>query len=149
MDPASEESRVAWQPLTPPGIAAFAHASTNRLLLVQLVFAAVASVAVAWFVATGWFPTVSQAIRGLPPEGQIRSGTLDWRGDSTTVLAEDRFLSIAVDLQHEGEARSPAHVNIEFGRDGVKIFSLLGYIELFYPKLLTVSFNRNELEPWW
>jgi hypothetical protein len=64
-------------------------------------------------------------------------------------LAENRFLSIAVDLNHSGEVRSPAHIQVEFGRDHVKIFSLLGYVQTAYPRRWVVSFNRAELQPWW
>jgi hypothetical protein len=42
---APAESTVAWEPLTPRGVAAFARARLSRLLLVQFVVASLAAVA--------------------------------------------------------------------------------------------------------
>ncbi len=149
MEAPPEKAPVAWQPLTARGLAAFAHASLGRLLLIQLIFAFVAASAVVWFVHENWFPTVLAAIRHLPPEGQIRSGKLDWRADSPVRLAESRFIGLAVDLKHEGQARSPAHVQVEFGQSDVRVSSLLGFLKHAYPKGWIIAFNRPELEPWW
>ncbi len=139
----------AWQPLTPRGVAAFAGAKLARLLTVQFVFAALTAATVVWFLHTGWFPIVRESIRQLPSRGEIRSGHLNWAGPSPQALGAGNFLAIAVDLKHEGAVRSPAHVQIEFAREDVRIFSLFGYIEVGYPKHLTLPFNRPELEPWW
>lgn len=140
---------LAWQPFTWRGVAAFAHARLGRLLLVQLVVALLAAAAVVGFLHECWFPVIREAIEHLPAEGQIRQGKLDWYGDSPAPLAENRFLGLAVDLLHEGEARSPAHVQAEFGRTDVKLFSLLGFTPVAYPKGWAVAFNRTELLPWW
>ena len=81
----------AWEPITPRGVAAFARANFSRLLLVQFIVALLAAVSVAWFLDDACFPTVLAAIQKLPTAGEIRSGKLDWRGDSPQMLAEGRF----------------------------------------------------------
>jgi hypothetical protein len=139
----------AWQPLTPKGIAAFAGSTVGRVLAVQFVFALLAASTVTWFVDRNWFPTITQAIKQLPTEGEIRSGRLTWNGDSPVPLAENRFLAVAVDLKHEGEARSPAHVAVELGERDFKIYSLLGYVEGVYSPRWRIGFNRTEATPWW
>ena len=144
-----EKPQIAWQPLTFGGVAAFARASVGRLLLVQTIFALMTAVVVAWFLSHAWFPTIHQAIQQLPAESQIRSGTLHWPTDSPLLLAESPFLAIAVDLNHQGHARSPAHVQIELGQHSLRIFSLFGYLEVLYPQSRNVPFNRTELVPWW
>ena len=53
---ASAESPIAWEPLTPRGVAAFARARLSRLLLVQFVIASLAAAAVVWFLSDGLFP---------------------------------------------------------------------------------------------
>lgn len=141
--------QFAWQPLTPRGVAAFARASLGRLLLVQLVMALLAAGAVAWFLGTAWFPIISQAIDHLPAQGEIRSGRLDWRGTSPQVLAAGRFLALAVDLKHQGDARTPAHLQVEFGRTDVQFFALFGFTQTLYPPVGSLAFNRPELAPWW
>ena len=75
-----EKAQIAWQPLTMRGVAAFAGASFARLLLVQFIVALFAAGSVVWFLHQAWFPTIGDAIRQLPPQGELRSGRLDWHG---------------------------------------------------------------------
>ena len=139
----------AWQPLTVRGVAAFASASWGRLLIVQFMVALLAAGTVVWLLHKAWFPQIGEAIRQLPPQGELRSGRLDWQGATPARLAEGRFLALVVDLDHTGGARSPAHVQVEFGRADYEIFSLLGYVSGPYPRDWVVAFNRTELVPWW
>jgi hypothetical protein len=149
MSESVEKAPVAWQPLTPRGIAAFACAPLRRLLLVQFIVALMAAASVVWFLHHAWFPTIGVAIRQLPPQGELRSGRLEWQGSTPSRLAEGRFLALVVDPDHGGEARSPAHVQVEFGRTDCKVFSLFGYVQAAYPPSWVVAFNRSELQPWW
>lgn len=140
---------MAWQPFTPRGVSAFAGASFGRLLLVQLVIALIVAGVAVWFVQARWFPVVSGAIRKLPGTGTIQSGRLAWRGDSPVLLAEGRWLAFTIDLRHQGEARSPAHLQIELGERDWQLRSLLGFLSFHYPKSWSVALDRAELEPWW
>jgi hypothetical protein len=143
-------STFAWEPLTPRGVAAFARATFSRLLLVQFIVALLAAASVIWFFDDGCFPTISAAIQKLPADGEIRSGKLDWHGDPSQMLAEGKFLAFDVDLNHSGQIHSTADVQIEFGGDSIRIFSLLpGYSEIFYVPDRIAPFNRAELEPLW
>jgi hypothetical protein len=146
---APTKSTFAWEPLTPRGVAAFARARLSRLLLVQFVVASLAAAAAVWFLSNGCFPTVRAAIRNLPVVGEIRAGRLDWPGHPPQLLAEGRFLAFMIDPDHSGQIHSPADVQIEFGRESVRIISLLGYTEQEYPRDWIVSFNRTDLEPLW
>lgn len=149
MDAPVENRSLAWQPLTPGGVAAFASASLGRLLGVQLVFALLAAAAVIWFLSVGWFPTIRAALRQLPLDGKIASGKLEWPDDNPKALAEGPFLAVAVDLRHEGGARSPAHIQIEFGERDFQVRSLLGFVPWNYPSEWNIPVDRDELEPWW
>ncbi|HWV99859.1 MAG TPA: hypothetical protein VNZ64_09230 [Candidatus Acidoferrum sp.] len=149
MDAPDQKKTFAWQPLTPRGVAAFASASLARLLCVQCLVALAAAGIVVWFLHTAWFPPVINAIRQLPDRGQIQRGLLDSPAPSPSVLAQGRFLAFSLDLQHEGNARPPAHLLVEFGRSDFKVFSLLGYLQSRYPPGRTIPFNRPELQPWW
>ncbi|HVU27830.1 MAG TPA: hypothetical protein VHG71_08865 [Verrucomicrobiae bacterium] len=140
------ERIFAWEPLTPRGVAAFAHAKFSRLLFVQLIFALLAAAVVVWFLYDGCFPIMQTAIHNLPDDGKISSGKLDWRGDSPQLLAEGRFLAFDVDLNHSAQIRSTvADFQIEFGKETIRVFSLLGYADFQYPEN-SLSFNRPELE---
>ena len=108
-------STIAWQPLTPRGVAAFATASLGRLGFVQLIVALLAATTVVWFVRNAWFPSVQEAIQHLPAHGDIHGGQLHWQGDTPALLAEGLFLSFVVDLNHSGEAGRAAHVQVELG----------------------------------
>jgi len=146
---ASAEIPVAWEPLTPRGVAAFARARLSRLLLVQFVIASLAAAVVVWFLSAGCFPTVRAAIRNLPATGAIRSGRLDWPDNSPRLLAGGRFLAFIIDPNHSGQIQSPADLQIEFGRETVRVSSLFGYAEWNYPADWLMAFNRTELEPLW
>jgi hypothetical protein len=146
---APAESTFAWEPLTPRGVATFAHARLSRLLLVQFVIASLAAAAVVWFLSDGCFPTVHAAIRNLPIAGEIHAGRLDWPGHTPQLLAEGRFLAFIADPNHSGQIHSPADVQIEFGAQTIRVFSLLGYRDFPYPPDQIISFNRTELEPLW
>jgi hypothetical protein len=144
-----DQPSFAWQPFTPRGIAAFARASLGRLLLVQFITALLVATAVTWFVRNSWFPTISAAIDSLPAQGSIQAGRLNWGAASPQLLAENRFLAIAVDLAHQGQARSPAHIQVEFGAAGVWIYSLFGCLQASYPKSGAIDFNVQDVKPWW
>jgi hypothetical protein len=142
-------STFAWEPLTPRGVAAFARARLGRLLLVQFIAALLASASLVWFLDDGCFPTIRAAIQKLPAAGEFRSGKLDWHGDPAQLLAEGKFLAFNVDMNHSGQINSTADVQVEFGEDSVRIFSLLGYADFPYVPDRAAPFNRTELEPLW
>jgi len=146
---ASAKSIRAWEPFTPRGVAAFAGASLGRLLLVQGIVALLAAGAIVWFIGTDCFPAMGTAIQKLPATGEILSGRLDWLGQSPELLTDGRLLAFDVDLDHSGQIRSTADVQIEFGRGTIRVFSFLGYMDWSYPRDYIIAFNRNELEPLW
>jgi hypothetical protein len=144
-----DKAQVAWQPLTIRGVAAFSRASLGRLLLVQFIVAILAAASVVWALQWAWYPTIGEAIRQLPVQGELRSGKLDWPDRTPKRLAEGRCLALVVDLDHSGQARSPAQVQVEFGRTDIMASSVLGYMQRPYPRDWTVAFNRTKLGPWW
>ncbi len=146
---AVDKTPFAWEPVTPRGVAAFADCSLRRLWLVQLIIAILAAAVVLWFLLTAWFPVIEQAIRKLPAQGSIRAGRLEWKLAPTATFAENHFLALTVDLRHEGAARSPANVQVEFGEKDVALLSLFGAVQKPYPHDYLIAFNRDELEPWW
>lgn len=121
----------------------------GRVLVVELIVAFLAAATVIWFLLTAWFPMVAGAVAALPETGEIRAGKLDWHGESPVTLAENRFLAFTVDLTHEGTARSPAHIQVEFGKRDLQIFSLLGFVGYDYRRDWVVPFNHEGLVPWW
>jgi hypothetical protein len=139
----------AWEPLSPRGVAAFANASLGRLLVVQCSVAFLAAVAIMWFISTAWFPVVRTAIEQLPSEGEFRDGELYWSGENSLQLAENRFLGLAVDLEHSGQLGRESNLQVELGRDDFRVFSLLGYQTFSYPPTWIMPFNQPEFEPWW
>jgi hypothetical protein len=149
MTDAAENKSIAWQPLTPRGMAAFAHAPLMRLLLVQFIFALAAAVAVVWFLRSAWFPTVREAIENLPAQGEMKSGKLEWAGDSPHLLGEGHFVAFVVDTNHAGLLRSPAQIQVEFGRDDIYFYSLAGYYKWPYPPDGNFQVNRAALKPKW
>lgn len=146
------DASFASEPITPRGVAAFAHARVGRLWLVQLLTATLTAVAVLCFFNDRCVPPVSRAIRNLAGAGEIHCGELVWRGEAPKVLAEERFLAFDVDLNHTGRFHCTSDLQIEFGRDSIRVFSLLGYADFYYPynpPEQTIPVSREELEPLW
>jgi len=143
------EAKFAWEPVTPRGVAAFARASLERLIVVQSIVALLATATIVWLVADGLFPTVDAAIRKLPVQGEIKRGKLDWPTGPPKVLAEGHFLSFSVDPKHTQQLRLPAHFQFEFGEDSLVIISLLGELEIPYPPDQSFYFNRSDVLPAW
>ena len=145
------EPAFAWAPITPRGVAAFARASLERLLIVQAVFAALGAAAVIWTCADGFFPTITDAVNQLPAAGQIRSGHLDFPAAfPPTLLAEGRLLAVNIDLKHSETIRSPAQLQFEFGENSLRVYSLFGFTEFPYPiDPRPAPFNRTDLLPIW
>jgi hypothetical protein len=146
---ALSEPRFAWEPVTPRGVAAFARASLERLLVVQSVFALLATAAVVWVLSGSFFPTVATAVNQLPDTADITRGHLNWPGDSPQLLAEGHFLAFSIDLKHSGQLRSPAQFQFEFGEHSLWILSFFGMTEIAYPAGQSFYFSRPGLQPAW
>src|SRR5208283_1951351 len=65
------------------------------------------------------------------------------------LLAEGKILAFSVDLEHGGRLRSPADFQFEFGRDSVRIFSLLGVAEVDYPSGYIIAATQPDVQPAW
>lgn len=141
------EPTFVWEPVTPRGVAVFARASLERLVVVQCVVAIIATAAIVWLLSDNIFPVVDAAVNELPTQGEIRAGRLLWTEESPLMLAEGKILAFSVDLEHGGVLRSPADFQFEFGKDSIRIFSLFGEGELFYPPNFPA--NRLDLRPKW
>ena len=117
----------------------------------ELVFAVLLAGAGVWLLASGWCPVLSSAVRQLPDHGYIHAGQLEWGGPPIQALGGNDLLALGVDLNQSGESRAPADVQIAFGRNAIRVYSLFGYCEFPYPDPAgqDLSFNRPELEPWW
>ncbi|HTB82779.1 MAG TPA: hypothetical protein VK742_03925 [Candidatus Sulfotelmatobacter sp.] len=144
-----EEPKIAWLPVTPRGVAAFARASVERLLVVQAAVALLAAAVVTWVLANGFFPTIDQAVGCLPKKADITHGQLNWPDTTPEVLAQGHFLSFSVDLQHSGTLRLPAQFQFEFGGDSIVIISLLGEMEVPYPPDRSFYLDRPDVQPAW
>ncbi len=146
---AEASSRDAWQPFTPPGVAAFAAAPVGRLLLVQLIFAALAGISLTTFLTSAWFPVVTQATQNLPEHAYIRGAHLVWAGESPVVLANNEWLALTVDLNQSERFRLPSDLQVEFSTESMRFLSLAGFLDVPYPTGWIIAFNRPELGAWW
>ena len=146
------ETSFAWEPITPRGVVAFAYGTARRLWIVQFLAAILVAVAVVWFFNDSCAPAIEKAIRNLSGTGEIHSGELAWQGDSPVVLAEERVLAFDINLNHSGQIHCTSDVQIEFGRDSIRVFSLLGYADFYYPyypENQVIPVSREDLEPLW
>src|SRR5262245_59749686 len=137
--------KTAWLPLTPRGVAAFAAARPNRLFLLQFLVALLAAAALGWFLRSACTPTIRPAIRQLPDGAGLTNGVLTWPGEPARLLAEDRLLAFAVDLDHAGRVSTTADLQFEFGRRDWQVASLLGVLDL--PGLVYTAYPAERRVP--
>jgi hypothetical protein len=141
--------RHAWQPLTPRGVAAFAQATTRRLVIVQFIVAAMVVASLLWFLQAAWAPVLTDAMRALPESGSIRAGELDFHGTSGTLAANAR-LGFSVEASPELTPNvRVADLEVWFGKTGVALCGALGCRRWNYPANYTFGFNRSEAQAAW
>ncbi len=145
----ASEQPVAWQPLTPAGVAAFAAARGSRLFLLQLITAGLSTWVVLWFLGANWFPIIREAIGRLPDQGLIQHQQLSLAGTTTEPLAENRFLALVVDADGIGTPTLATDLRVEFHRRHAAVCSLFGCLNFDYPPDFTLQFNRPELDSRW
>jgi hypothetical protein len=139
----------AWQPLTFGGVASFASATFTRLWIVQFLVSLLVAGSVAWLLKTGWFPVVSKAIDALPEEAVIHHRRLVWSDSPSAPLSENSFLSIRVNPEASASSNPGGDVQVVLGNTGLRIASLLGFVEVPYPTGWTMSLNRADARAWW
>lgn len=140
---------VAWQPLTPTGVAAFAFARIGRLVLWQFIIAGVTAAVMLWFLRTNWYPVVSEAIAHLPEQGLIQNQQLSLPLSFAGPLSENRYLAFIADPEGIGTPTLATDLRIEFHRRGAAVCSVFGCIPVDYPEGFVIQFNRPELESHW
>ena len=148
--PAGGQARFgAWQPFTPRGVAAFAHATFARVLLIEFIVALMAAAMLVWFLQTAWFPTIRLAIKTLALQGSIQHQELTYPATAPGLLAEGHFLAFLVNVGTDPSGGLASDFRVEFRPRRALVCSLAGCLALPYPKAGTFQFNRADLEPRW
>lgn len=146
--------RSAWLPLTPRGVAAFARARYRRLLVAQFLVALLVGAVTVWLLRAAFLPPLHTALERLPDGAHLVDGTLNWPSTAPVLLGENRFFSVAVDLNHSVNYASSAHVQLQFGEHDWQVASVFGVLDIAsldtrYPQHLTLPLDRAAVEPWW
>jgi hypothetical protein len=143
-------SRPAWQPFTFGGVAAFGQARLGRLLLAELLVAILISGSAVCFLRGAWAPVILQAIQKMPETAKITGGRLT--GMDATLIAETKFLAIAVTPKPSGQIGQSADVQIQFRPSDFRVGSVFrpdwGW-EFDYGPNIALDLGRSNLEPWW
>lgn len=117
----------------------------------QALMALIAGFVVLWFVDRNYTPVIVAAARNMPEEAVVRNGSLD--GVTTGVLAERKFLSVAIDLRQGPSIGQSADLQLELHERNIAICpsyrSLAGIILCRYPTSGYWPVGRTILEPWW
>jgi hypothetical protein len=141
---------TAWQPLTFGGVAAFTNARLGRLLAAELVAAVVLAAAVVWFLHRAYCPVILHAIQNMPETARVAKGRL--QGVPGTLIAESKFLAIAVTPQGGREIGQDADLQIQLRQDDLcagSIFWPDWGLDFDYGRGTAFDLARSNLEPWW
>ncbi|HTA29204.1 MAG TPA: hypothetical protein VK731_01890 [Candidatus Cybelea sp.] len=141
---------AAWQPLTFRGVAAFASARLARLLCAEIIAAMILAAAVVWFLHRAYCPVILHAIQNMPETAHLANGTL--QGVPSVLIAESRFLAIAVTPRPGREIGQDADVQIQLRQDDLcagSIFWPDWGLDFDYGRGTALNLARSNLEPWW
>ena len=131
-------------------MAAFAGSRLGRLLAVELAAAILAASSVVWFCHRACCPVILQAIQQMPETARIARGTL--QGVPDTLIAESRFLAIAVTPGDGGEIGQDADLQIQLRQTDLCAGSVFwpdwGW-DFDYGRGMALNLSRSNLEPWW
>ncbi len=140
----------AWQPFTFRGVAALAGATIGRLMLIGLLVAMAMAGAVTQALYATWVPVIDSAIHALPADGEIQHGKLVWPTNAPVALADNSFLAIGARPAGSENVPPAADVAIELGPSGWIVSSILGSVEIPYPRRVGISLGRTDLSArWW
>jgi hypothetical protein len=142
-------TRVAWQPLTFGGVAAFARASWRRTLALALIGATLCGLLIVAGFRFGWLPVIDAAVNELPDTGEIRRGQLQWTAPTPQVLAQSAQLQIAVNARGEARLGDESDLRVELRGDDCLVCGWLGCWSWPYPSGWIIAVNRPEVLPAW
>jgi hypothetical protein len=139
----------AWQPFTFGGVVRFSYAGSLRLLMMQLVFAALSLISVVFFLDLQWTPVIDRAMTRLPYHSEIRGGRLQWSGPSLEILAESPFLALVVAMDDNQRTGQISDLQLELAPRELRIRSIGGRMDVPYPSDWIFSLGKNEAVPCW
>lgn len=142
----------AWQPLTGPGVAAFATASASRVLTFHLLAATGVGVAVAFVLWRAWFPVIDRALPSLPEAASIGSGKLVWPTPDPVRLGQNAWLDLVVHpaaSRSERELGQTADLQLDLRPATFRITGAFGHLEQPYAPAWTVDLGRLPASAKW
>lgn len=141
--------RHAWQPFTPRGIAAFAYASNNRLIIVQLLIAIAFAFVCLWFIRSQWMPVVEAGMAVVPEGTSITRGQLLTPHSNALVLGGNKRLELVFDPSGKGVVGGTADVIVTLSQRELRVCGILGCLTVPYDPRYTISLGRADLAAWW
>jgi hypothetical protein len=142
-----DEQPVAWNPLTPGGVASFANAPLGQLLSAQGAAAFLLWLTMMFYLSQSWVPAIDETIEALPAGSRIADGKLHIPNAGPVHLSDNRLISILwTTVDAPGTV---SDIQIRLTPAGWQISALFGYISLPYPKLADYSLDRDALSPRW
>jgi hypothetical protein len=147
----SPNQRIAWQPCTFGGVAAFAQAPWRRLLAVQVAFALLFAASAVWFLSHCCAPVITEQIAKMPEGACLTNGAL--AGFPDVLSSESKFLSITIAADEEADLDQSADLQIVLRTNRMEISSLLrsalGSLVLDYDDQIALDLSRSHLDPLW
>lgn len=138
-----------WFPLTPGGVARMAAFYGGRLMVLALVASVLLGGSVLRLAHVGWFPAIEEAIAQLPPDAALDGGLLKWPENDRRVLADNMYLSIAVEPTADAPGVQAADLHFEFTARALWVTWMAGHLRLGYPGGYVIDLDRSTLEPLW
>lgn len=136
-------------PFTPKSVVSFKDVKPTVFLLNWLFYACLCAFFIAYTVERTVITAISRGITRLPQTGEIVSGNLNWRTNEVSILVESKFISFSVNPTDNDDIADSADVQVVFGKSNVRLRSMFGWVEIKYPRWLSIPLNFKQLWPLW
>lgn len=121
----------------------------KKVLNIAKLFIAVISSLALLLGSTTILKSISSCVSKLPDSANIENGVLCWNASTPTNLCQNSFLSANVDINEELSIDQSSDFYISLTKNYLLISVTATSFKIYYPKNLSVPFNRLKLEPIW
>ena len=145
-DETIEEQPVAWNPLTPGGVASFANAPLGQLFQTQGIVAFLIWLVFMFYLSQSWAPAIDQTIEQIPPGSRFSGGRLHLPGPPHFQLSDNRLVGITRTSPDAPD--SVSDIKVRLMTNHWQVSTLFGYVALPYPTG-EIELTRDGLSPRW
>jgi hypothetical protein len=117
--------------------------------LLQAFTAMAAGLALAWALHHTWLPVLRTAVANWPGLVRCEQGRFEFPAPQPRLLAEGHDLALVLDPDHRGTVRAPSLLQVQWGRETVRLLGPWGQWEGGYPRFWSFEWDGTAAQAAW